>query len=79
MEAVRYLKRNDFTKICVESTKLITARDGKKVVYLILAPTALADLVVPQYTLSRARSVDARIDIIHVSDGELKHYINAVI
>lgn len=78
MEIVGYLRRNDFTKVCVEGRGVITARDGKKAVYIIVSPESLTDVVVSQHMLSRARSADARIDIIHVGDTELKHFVNAV-
>lgn len=74
LDAIAYLKRNDFTEIVQLSDWLIMAKDGTRLVYIWLG-----GLLLPAGLPIRAQGVGARLDILSPNrDGYLRHLMNVL-
>lgn len=75
LAAIEYLEYNDFTEILVLGNRFLSAKDGTVVVLFWLEDQ---DWRLPRAILKTATSVHARVDVIMMKDGTLRHFQNAV-
>jgi hypothetical protein len=83
--SIAYLKRNDFKKICHMGLRLISARDGSRLVlvWLDFSDAESCPLVVPEHLVQMAEKMKARVDVmrirvVHPDKAFLKHTMNVL-